>query len=464
MINPNIFRQYDIRGVAERDLTERVVKTFGRALGIYLAGQGVKEVTVGADNRISSPRLKDNIIAGLFAAGMKVLDLGTVVTPMVYFSVHHFEIGAAVMVTGSHNPPDENGFKIAVGNGAIFGDEILKIRGIMEEIWDSGIGETIEVNRFSDAADIVAPYLSMLRDKIHLGSRRLKVAVDCGNGTASLYAEKILSDWGCKVISLYCESDGKFPNHQPDPVKTANLRDLRRAVLEEKCDLGVAYDGDADRIGIVDEKGGVIWGDTLMALYWREVLKKYPGAPAIIEVKCSQALVDEVLRLGGTPFFYKTGHSLIKNKMKEVNSPFTGEMSGHMFFADEYFGFDDAFYATGRLLRILSGADFSLSRMLESVPRYCATAETRIPCPDENKFAVVERLVEQFRQRYEVVDIDGARVLFGNGWGLVRCSNTQPVLVARCEAKTPEGLRDICAIMKKAIIQDSQVGNFDWEY
>ena len=275
---------------------------------------------------------------------------------------------------------------------------------------------------------------------------------------------EILENWGCEVIPLYCESDGTFPNHQPDPVKTANLTMLRKTVIEKGADLGIAFDGDADRIGVVDETGGIIWGDMLMCLYWREIMPTYPGAQAIIEVKCSQALVDEVNRLGGKPFFYKTGHSLIKAKMKEIGAVFTGEMSGHIFFADEYFGYDDAFYAAGRLLRLLSHADQPLSKMLADIPKYYSTAETRVPCSDGDKFRVVDDLVKQFKHQYEVIDVDGLRVLFSDGWGLIRASNTQPVLVARCEAKTPAGLEKICSIMKGAMEQYPEVGKFDWEY
>lgn len=287
--------------------------------------------------------------------------------------------------------------------------------------------------------------------------------MDCGNGTAALFAEKILADWGCEVIPLYCQSDGSFPNHQPDPVKTANLAELKKAVLEEKADLGLAFDGDADRIGVVDDAGKVIWGDVLMCLYWREIMPKYPGAKAIVEVKCSQALVDEVERLGGKPFFYKTGHSLIKAKMKEIGAVFTGEMSGHIFFADEYYGFDDAFYAAGRLLRLLSHSDGPLSKMLSAIPKYYSTAETRVTCPDWDKFKVVKGLAERFQRDYPVIDVDGARVLFGDGWGLVRASNTQPVLVARCEAKTEEGLQRICSMMKEALREFPEVEDFEWE-
>jgi phosphomannomutase/phosphoglucomutase len=390
--------------------------------------------------------------------GCDVIDIGEVVTPIVYYARIHFGIDGAIMITGSHNPPDENGFKISLGSGTIHGEEIQRLRQLMEK------GEFATGKGSVEERDAVTTYMSMLRDKIELGSRPLKVAVDCGNGTAGFFAEKILRRWGVECYPLYCEPDAGFPNHQPDPVKTVNLVDLQRLVLEKGADLGVAYDGDADRLGVVDEKGNIIWGDMLMCLYWREILARRPGTSCIIEVKCSQALEDEVKRLGGNPFFYKTGHSLIKAKMKEVGAVFTGEMSGHMFFADEYYGYDDAFYATGRLLRILSQQEESLSELLSSVPRYYSTAETRVPCTDQDKFRIVDELVKYFQAEYDVIDVDGARVLFGDGWGLVRASNTQPVLVARCEAKNQEELERICGIMKEALGKFPEVEEFEWEF
>ena len=443
MMNKAIFRQYDIRGHADRDLTDDTVRLIGQAFGTYVQEQGTNEVLVGRDNRLSSDRLHKMLLKGLLDSGCHVIDIGLVVTPILYFAREHFGISGGVMITGSHNPPEDNGFKLACGEGTIYGDQIIKLRDmITANKFRSGSG-TLHVR------DVVDSYLQMLTDKIKLGGRPLKVAVDCGNGTASLFAEKILNNWGCEVFPLYCESDGTFPNHHPDPVKTANLAQLKKTVLKNRADLGVAYDGDADRLGVVDDQGNVVWGDKLMCLFWREILAKHPEELAIVEVKCSQSLVDEIKRLGGKPIFYKTGHSLIKAKMKETGAVFTGEMSGHMFFADEYYGYDDALYATGRLLRILSQQDKPLSQLLADIPHYHSTAETRIPCPDEKKFQVVKNLVEQFRQQYEVIDIDGVRVLFDDGWGLVRASNTQPVLVARCEAKTKEGLQNNCAVIKK---------------
>ncbi|MCL6478731.1 MAG: phosphomannomutase/phosphoglucomutase [Peptococcaceae bacterium] len=457
-INPAIFREYDVRGVAGRDLTDETVTLLGKAVGTAAVRKGYKEIVVGMDNRLSSPRLKKALTGGLVSAGCRVIDIGTVVTPILYYAQIRYNTGAAVMITGSHNPPEDNGFKIALGRGTIYGEEIQELRRLIEaDDFETGRGETAEANPVND-------YMSMIREKIKLGPHKLKVAVDCGNGTASYFAVDLISSLGCQVLDLYCTPDPSFPNHHPDPVKRKNLTDLISLVKERKADLGVAFDGDADRIGVVDDKGDVIWGDQLMALFWEEIIKKHPGAPAIIEVKCSQALVDVVRRLGAKPVFYRTGHSLIKAKMKELKAPFTGEMSGHMFFADEYYGYDDAFYAAGRLLRLLSNTGGPLSAMIANLPRYHSTAETRIPCPDEEKFGVVKKLQDHFRDKYEVIDVDGARVLFGDGWGLVRASNTQPVLVARCEAKTPERLKEIAQTMKEALSRYPEVAPFEWEY
>ncbi|MBE3588086.1 MAG: phosphomannomutase/phosphoglucomutase [Thermoanaerobacteraceae bacterium] len=458
MFNRDIFREYDIRGVADRDLTDETVTALGRAFGTYLRRRGKVDVLVGMDNRLSSPRLKGAMVRGLVATGCRVTDIGTVITPILYYARILYNVDGAVMVTGSHNPPAENGFKLACGPGTIFGEEIQALRLLMErEDFAEGRG-TLE------RANPVPDYLAMLRDKIHLGPKKLRVVVDCGNGTAAFFARGFLESLGCTVIPLYCKPDGRFPHHHPDPVKRSNLVDLMEQVRATKADAGIAFDGDADRLGAVDDTGRVVWGDQLMALFWREILPRHPGTRALVEVKCSQALVDEILRLGGEPVFSRTGHSLIKAKMRELKAVFTGEMSGHMFFADEYFGYDDAFYAAGRLLRLLSHSSEPFSALVDTIPRYYSTAETRIGCSDRHKFAVVKRLTEQFRREYPVIDVDGARVLFPDGWGLVRASNTQPVLVARCEARTPEGLARITGIVGRALMDQPEVEPFDWEY
>lgn len=477
-LNPEIFREYDLRGLAESDLHPGAVSHFGNKLGAYFLAHGLGQVLVGRDNRLSSPGIRDALVDGLLRSGMLVVDIEVVTTPLFYYARVLYNIEAGVMITASHNPPEYNGFKVAKGPATIYGEEIQLLRrwcnGERIPRWLEAGGEVAAANMAYNAGKThqqasleqrtpVEAYLEMLKEKVCLGPRPLKVVVDCGNGTASLLAPEFLRRLGCQVVPIYCESDGSFPNHQPDPVSAANLRDLRARVLGEKADLGVGYDGDGDRLGVVDDQGNILWGDQLMILFWREILSKHPGALAIIEVKCSQALVDEVKRLGGQPLFYRTGHSLIKAKMRRTGAIFTGEMSGHMFFADEYYGFDDALYATGRLLRILSRTDKSLSALLADAPCYYATAETRVPCSDRDKFQIVEKLASHFKKNYEVIDVDGARVLFSDGWGLVRASNTQPVIVARCEGRTPEALKEIGRIMKEVLISFPEIKDFEWE-
>lgn len=465
MINPEIFREYDIRGIADEDLQPESVYILGLAAGEYFREHNETKILIGRDNRLSSDRIRDNLVAGLTAAGCTVIDIGTVITPLFYYARILYNINAGLMITASHNPAEFNGFKVALGAATIYGEEIQNLYKLAVEInatRDITI-KPINTSRI-EYKDPVDDYLNMLDEKIKLGEKRLKVAVDCGNGTAGLFAEKFLHKLGCGVIPLFCESNGSFPNHHPDPVNSANLQVLRKAVLENQADLGIGFDGDGDRLGVVDNKGNIIWGDQLMILYWREILPKYPGTDCIVEVKCSEALVEEIERLGGKPVMYKTGHSLIKAKMKELGTVFTGEMSGHMFFADEYFGFDDAFYAAGRLLRILSNSERSLSEMLSDAPKYYSTAETRVPCPDQDKFKVVQLFRDSFRKTNQVIDIDGARVLFDGGWGLVRASNTQPVIVVRCEGKTKEDLAYIAKTIKEALLSFPEVGSFQWKY
>lgn len=443
-LNPHIFRQYDIRGIMGEDLDEHVAHTLGQAFGTFVIEKGEKKVVVGCDNRKSSPVLKKALIEGLMSTGCDVIDLGTVITPMFYYSRVLYDINPGVMVTASHNPPQFNGFKIGFGPGTIYGQEIQELRERIEK------GHFLKGNGTLNRNNPREAYINMICEKIKL-EKKLKVGVDCGNGTASLIAEDVLKRLGVDVYPLYCESDPEFPNHFPDPVKPENLQDLRKMVLDKQLDLGIGFDGDGDRIGVVDDKGNVIFGDMLMILYWREILPKHPGATAIVEVKCSQALPDEIEKLGGKPVFYKTGHSLIKAKMREIGAVFTGEMSGHMFFADEYYGFDDAIYAAGRLLRILSKTDKKLSELLSDVPRYYSTPELRVPCPDDEKFEKVKEVQEYFRNKYHLIDIDGARVIFPKGWGLVRSSNTGPELIVRCEASTPEDLEAIKQQIQEAL-------------
>lgn len=456
-INPSIFREYDIRGIVETDFKPEVLQALGRAYASYLHKRGISKITLGADNRLSAEHMKSNLLIGLLSSGMEVIDIGTVISPLFYYSLYHFEVNGGIMITGSHNPKEYNGMKMALDKSTIYGEDIQELKAIIEkEDFISGPGQLSQ-------ADINQDYLNMLISKITLGPKKLKVVVDCGNGTGSLFAQDYFDKLGCDIIPLYCESDGNFPNHHPDPVKRENLQELIKTVLENKADLGIAFDGDADRIGVVDDKGEIIWGDTLMILFWREILPKYKNVDCIIEVKCSQSLVDEIEKLGGRPYFYKTGHSLIKAKMKELKAPFTGEMSGHIFFADEFYGFDDAFYAAGRLLRILSNTDKKLSENLADVTKYYSTAETRVDCPDEIKFSIIEKIKENVLQQYDAITVDGVRILFSNGWGLVRASNTQPVLVTRCEANSKEKLKAYTDKMEE-LFAEVGLEKFEWEY
>ena len=445
-LNENMFRMYDIRGIWGEDLIEETAEVIGKAFGTYVKQKGINSVLVGRDNRISSKPIRDALIKGLTSTGCDVLDVGVLTTPAFYYSNILYNSQAGMMITASHNPPQFNGFKVMVGPSTIYGEELKKIYYIAEKgEFEKGSGEV-------KYAYPINSYINMIKEKVRLGDRKLKVVVDCGNGTASLFYPDVIYNLGCEVYPLYCESDPTFPNHFPDPVKKENLKDLIEEVKRVKADLGIAFDGDGDRIGVVDEKGNIIWGDMLMILYWREIMKKHPGAEAIVEVKCSQALVEEIEKLGGKPLFYKTGHSLIKAKMKEMNAVFTGEMSGHMFFADEYYGFDDAAYAAARLLRILSNTDKSLSELLADVPKYPSTPEIRLECSDERKFDVVKGITEYFREKgYNIIDVDGARVLFDGGWGLVRASNTGPELIVRCEARTSEKLEEIKKELSEAL-------------
>jgi phosphomannomutase/phosphoglucomutase len=453
-LNPEMFREYDIRGVVGTDLTPQSAERIAQAYAALLAPGS--PVVLGRDNREHSPALAEAVARGLVASGCQVVDIGTVISPTFYFARVHWDIDGGVMVTASHNPPQFNGFKLGGGPGTLYGEEIQAVRRrAVHGPFRAGRGR-LEVR------DATTPYLDVLRQKIRLGPRPLRVALDCGNGTASLIAPQVLADWGVEVLPLYCESDPRFPHHHPDPVDPHNLGDLVALVRRERCDLGIGLDGDGDRLGVVDDQGAILWGDLLMILYWREILPRYPGADVIVEVKCSQALVDEVRRLGGRPFFYRTGHSVIKAKMREIGAVFTGEMSGHMFFADEYYGFDDALYAAGRLLRILSHADRPLSALLSDVPRYPITPEVRVSCPDDRKFAIVAALVDEFKAGHEVVDVDGARILFDDGWGLVRASNTQPVLVVRAEAASEPALARIKQAIAAALARYPEVGPLTW--
>jgi phosphomannomutase / phosphoglucomutase len=434
MLKPTIFREYDIRGVADVDLESEGVEQLGRGIGTWMARQGVRDLSLGRDCRLSSPRLQDAIIAGLLATGCDVTDIGVVPTPLLYYSVFHLPAGGAVMITGSHNPSEYNGFKIVLGAGTIYGEQIQEIRRIIEAgDFATGAGKAA-------TADVVNPYVDEIAAQFRF-ARRLKVVVDAGNGVAGPVMHRLLARLNCDPVELYFEMDGRFPNHHPDPTMPENLVPLVETVQSAGADLGIAFDGDADRLGAVDENGQVVWGDQLLLIYAREILTRKPGATFIGEVKCSQVMYDEIRRLGGNPIMYKTGHSLIKAKMKQEHAELAGEMSGHMFFADRYYGYDDALYAVCRLMEIVAASEAPLSAQLSGLPKMVATPEIRVDCPDERKFELVRRVSEHFRRIRPTVDVDGVRVLFEHGWGLVRASNTQPILVLRFEAADEELLR-----------------------
>lgn len=435
-MNKNIFRLYDIRGVAYEELTSDVVSDIGKSYGTYMRSMGYNTVTIGRDNRTSSNDFFSIVSEGILSTGCKVINLGMVPTPLLYFSLFHLKPDGGIMITGSHNPPEYNGFKLCVGESSIFGDEIQKIRKICEgKDFYRGVGEMEEF-------DIVTPYKKMLLEKFQF-KKKIKVVMDGGNGAAGAVVPKLFNKMDCDFIPLYCEPDGSYPHHHPDPTVEENLQDLIGTVKENNADLGIAFDGDVDRIGVVDERGEIIWGDKLLVLYSREVLKKHPGAPVIFEVKCSQTLFNDIKKNGGRPVMCAVGHSIIKSEMKKEKALLAGEMSGHMFFSDEYFGYDDAIYAACRIIRILSESDMSISQMLDDLPRTFSTPEMRMDCADEIKFEIVKKVAEDLKKDFKTIDIDGVRVVFDHGWGLVRASNTQPALILRFEADSPENLKYI---------------------
>jgi len=431
MLNPAIFREYDIRGVADVELLDLDVEVLGRAIGTYLRRHGGDQVNLGRDCRLSSGRLRNALVCGLKASGCHVRDIGVAPTPLLYYSVFKLKSDAAVMITGSHNPPEYNGFKVVCGPSTIYGEQIQEIRRTIERRdFVSGAGS-------EDHVDVAEPYVDEIAAQFHF-PRRIKVVIDAGNGTGGPVMHRLLQKLNCEATELFFEMDGRFPNHHPDPTVLENLETLIAGVRERGADLGIAFDGDTDRIGAVDENGSVVFGDRLMIIYSREILRRKPGATFIGEVKCSQTLYDDIRKHGGNPIMWRTGHSLIKAKMQETHAELAGEMSGHMFFADRYYGFDDALYAACRLMEIVAESGQPLSAQLADVPRTVTTPEIRVDCPDDIKFDVVRRVTERFRRTHSILDVDGVRVLFPEGWGLVRASNTQPVLVLRFEATTQQ--------------------------
>jgi phosphomannomutase/phosphoglucomutase len=443
-MNPLIFREYDIRGIADKDLDDQTVKSLGLGFASKLIRNGAKTAAVGRDVRLSSLRIRNSFIEGMTSTGLNIVDLGEVPTPLLYFTIAHLKLDGGVMITGSHNPPEFNGFKLCVGKDTIYGEEIQDLyRQIETGTFESGQGSV-------SSHDIVPEYKAFVKENIII-DEPIRIVMDCGNGCGGLVAPDLFKSMGCLVEVLYGEPDGNFPNHHPDPTIAENLEDLIHKTKSIGYDFGVAYDGDADRIGIVDNMGKILWGDQLLILFSRSILKDNPGASIIGEVKCSQNLYNDIEEKGGRPIMWKTGHSLIKNKMKEENALLAGEMSGHIFFNDKYYGFDDAIYATGRLIEILCAEARPLSQLLWGLPPVFSTPEIRIDCPDEKKFDLVAKVSEYFKSKFDVVDVDGVRVIFEDGWGLIRASNTQPVIVMRFEASSQAKLEEIRALMEKKL-------------
>lgn len=447
-ISQTIFRQYDVRGIVGRDLTEEVAYGIGRGYAAYLATKGIQgAVAVGRDNRPSGDALRDALVRGLTECGIDVIDVGVVPTPLLYWALHHEAVVGGIQITGSHNPPEYNGFKICIGTGSLHGTEIQALyRLIIGDAFPTGQGVVRHVA-------VIDRYVSDITQRVGRIARAdrstLRVVYDCGNGAAALVAPQLMAALGVDAIGLFTESDGTFPNHHPDPTVPENLEDCIAAVAREHAEIGIAFDGDADRIGVVDGHGRIIWGDHILILYARDVLARTGrGQPIIFDVKCSQALTDAIIAADGVPVMWKTGHSLIKDKMKEMHAPIAGEMSGHMFFTEGFYGHDDALYAAARLLRIIADSGKTIDELLSDVAPFVSTPELRIDTDEESKFAIVAKAAAHFGATHEVIDVDGVRVLFGDGWGLLRASNTQPVIVARFEARTAQRLAEIRGMME----------------
>ena len=443
-IAPGIFRQYDIRGVVGQDLTHEVALALGIGYAALLEERGIRgPVAVGRDNRPSGDGLRGELVRGLMSAGVEVVDIGVVPTPLLYWSLHHLGVVGGIQITGSHNPPEYNGFKLCLGTESLHGHDIQHLLGLIQRgVTPAGQGSVRQ-------EAMIDRYVADVAQRIGKISRPMKIVYDCGNGAGALVAPQLMQAIGLgDATGLFTESDGRFPNHHPDPTVPENLKDLIAAVTREGAEIGIAFDGDADRIGMVDDTGHIVWGDHILILYARDVLERTgKGQPIIFDVKCSQALPDAIRKAGGTPDMWKTGHSLIKDRMKALKAPLAGEMSGHMFFGEGFYGHDDALYGAARLLRIIADSGHTARELLADVPPFVSTPEIRVDCPDDRKFAVVEQAVAHFRSIHDVIDVDGVRVLFGDGWGLIRASNTQPILVTRFEARSQARLDEIRAEM-----------------
>ena len=445
-MNPSIFREYDIRGLAEQDFDKEFALLLGKVHGTSVVEAGGSRVAVGRDCRATSDPYAEAVIAGMISAGLQVYDIGVCPTPLLYFSLFHLDLDGGIQITASHNPSEYNGFKICRGKDTLYGQQIQEIRACMERSEFRA-----KSGGMREPYDIMSPYRRHLLADVPQLARALKIVIDAGSGVGGPVAPPIFRQLGCEVFEIACVPDGTFPIHHPDPTVPENLAMLIEKVRNEGADLGIAYDGDADRIGAVDETGKILWGDELLVLFSRDVLLRNPHAVIISEVKCSQRLYDDIAKKGGQPIMWKAGHSLLKAKMKETGALLAGEMSGHMFFKERYFGFDDAIYASLRLLEIVANSGKPLSSLLADLPQSVSTPEIRVDCPDEKKFAIAAKATEYFRQHFDLIDVDGARVCFADGWGLIRASNTQPALVLRFEASSQEKLDEYRALIENKL-------------
>tara|TARA_B110000014_G_scaffold2193_1_gene1634 strand:+ start:223 stop:1587 length:1365 start_codon:yes stop_codon:yes gene_type:complete len=452
MVNKYIFREYDIRGKVIDDFPPEFVIQLGKGFGTFVKRNGFHEISLSGDIRLTTPDLMDQFKKGVLSTGVDVINLGILPTPANYYSMFKLEVGGAVQITGSHNPPEFNGFKMSLDRKAVFGKNIQVLRTYIDN-GDFDIGEGNEIKY-----DIKSDYKSMIIEKINI-ERPMKVVMDCGNAAGAINAPDIFKNLNVELTELFCEPDGTFPNHHPDPTVKENLKDLIHVMKKGNHDIGIAFDGDADRVGVVDETGGIIWADQLMALFLPEIIQN--EETILFDVKCSQALEDMILKLGGKPLMWKTGHSLIKQKMTELGCKLGGEMSGHIFFADDYYGYDDAIYVAARIVQTLSRTNKKLSELKENLPKYYSTPEMRMTCEsDEEKFRIANEAIDYFQEHYDCITVDGVRIKFGDGWGLVRSSNTQPVIVCRFEANSSERMEEI----KNLVLNKLQtIGNIKFD-
>ena len=438
-VNPYIFREYDIRGKVAEDFPPEVVVSLGKAFGTLVKRSGGREIAISGDIRLTTPDLINFFKEGVLSTGVDVINIGIVPTPVNYFSLFELDVAASVQITGSHNPPEFNGFKLSLHKKPVYGDQIQLIKNFILNLdYDNGEGSETRYK-------LLPKYAEMIQSKISI-NKKMKVVMDCGNAAAAINAPSIFKDLGVELKELFCEPDGTFPNHHPDPTVEENLKDLISEIKNGDYDLGIAFDGDADRLGVVDETGDIIWADQLLAILLSDVIEE--GDEVIFDVKCSQALEDVISELGGRPVMWKTGHSLIKNKMAENNCKIGGEMSGHIFFADDYFGYDDAIYVAGRLIQMLSNTEKTLSELKSVIPKYISTPEIRLEAEsDEKKFEIAKMAEDYFSKNYDCITVDGVRVKFKEGWALVRASNTQPVIVCRFEGNTLDNMNKILSII-----------------